>query len=195
MHWTWQETQTWKYLASVDFVDTQNGWAVGEDGTILHTEDGGESWESQHSGTRENLSKVKFVDTLRGWASALGNTGSVLRTKNGGKTWLTSYVKFSPLQTGASINSVFFLNANEGWACGVYGVGNDTFGGIAHTTDGGKSWKPQYFNEIVLQQFYAIGFKDKLNGWAAKDKGWMFGTTPDLINAAVTGNFVSTRRQ
>ncbi len=31
-------------LMSVYFTDNSNGWAVGDNGTILHTTNGGEDW-------------------------------------------------------------------------------------------------------------------------------------------------------
>ena len=34
-------------LTSVDFADEQNGWAVGHDGVILNTTDGGSNWTKQ----------------------------------------------------------------------------------------------------------------------------------------------------
>ena len=42
-------------LSSVYFIDSQNGWIVSDNGTILHTPDGGETWKSQNSGTKEWL--------------------------------------------------------------------------------------------------------------------------------------------
>jgi hypothetical protein len=42
---------------------------------------------------------------------------------------------------------------------------------------------------IATNSFKAV----KLMG--GQGQGWMFGTMPDPINAAVTGKFVSTRRQ
>ncbi len=37
-------------LYGVCFVDLQQGWAVGNGGVILHTADGGKTWERQASG-------------------------------------------------------------------------------------------------------------------------------------------------
>ncbi|MDA7977751.1 MAG: YCF48-related protein [Pirellulales bacterium] len=37
-------------LHSVQFIDPQRGWAVGDLGVILSTVDGGQSWQTQHSG-------------------------------------------------------------------------------------------------------------------------------------------------
>lgn len=40
--WTRQETEGANYLYDIYFTDTQNGWAAGLYGTIIHTESGGE---------------------------------------------------------------------------------------------------------------------------------------------------------
>jgi hypothetical protein len=37
-------------LAEVSFVDPLHGWAVGDRGTIWHTDDGGNAWHLQRSG-------------------------------------------------------------------------------------------------------------------------------------------------
>lgn len=42
-------------LLSVKFITPQKGWIAGEKGTILYTEDGGDTWEAQESGTEEDL--------------------------------------------------------------------------------------------------------------------------------------------
>lgn len=38
-------------LLAVKFITPNKGWIVGQYGTILYTEDGGENWEAQESGT------------------------------------------------------------------------------------------------------------------------------------------------
>ena len=43
----------------------QSGWAVGSGGTILHTADGGQSWEAQSSGTANHLYSI-FGSTMGG---------------------------------------------------------------------------------------------------------------------------------
>ena len=54
------------------------GWAVGQDGTILATQNGGETWQPQTSGTPKSLLSVQFAaDWQRGWA--VGQDGTILR--------------------------------------------------------------------------------------------------------------------
>ena len=74
--WKPQSSGTQNSLFSVAFVSPQVGWAVGDDGTILHTADGGQSWQAQSSGTQNSLLSVAFVSPQVGWA--VGNKGTIL---------------------------------------------------------------------------------------------------------------------
>ena len=53
-------------LHAVQFVDANEGWAVGDEGVIWHTIDGGGTWERQPSGTRASLRAVSFVTPFTG---------------------------------------------------------------------------------------------------------------------------------
>ena len=85
-------------LTAVDFVDDRHGWAVGHDSLILHTSDGGESWEVQYRDPEieapddegfgfleKPLMDVWFRDTRNGLA--VGAYGLLLRTEDGGQNW------------------------------------------------------------------------------------------------------------
>lgn len=74
-------------LTAVAFADAKNGWAVGQWGAIVHTADGGETWEIQRVDTQEDrpLFSVHFFDAHEG--IAVGLWSLVLKTKDGGKTW------------------------------------------------------------------------------------------------------------
>ena len=68
------------------FTDANNGWAVGDGGTILKTIDGGATWAPQTSGTpTQVLTGVHFTDANNGWA--VGSGGTILNTNDGGATW------------------------------------------------------------------------------------------------------------
>ena len=69
-------------LEDVDFVDVGNGWAVGAGGTVLNTQDGGNTWVTQTSGTTQDLQSVSFADANSGWA--VGANGTILETSDGG---------------------------------------------------------------------------------------------------------------
>src|SRR5687768_4774386 len=84
--WTPQSSGTTNDLRGLHFVDATHGWAVGLNGTILHTTDGGENWSPQNPGTSgvHNYFAVRFLDRNLGWA---GGGYVVSRTTNGGSSW------------------------------------------------------------------------------------------------------------
>jgi photosystem II stability/assembly factor-like uncharacterized protein len=69
-------------LNDITFSDELNGWAVGDEGTILHTSNGGQNWEYQESGTLADLHSVCFINQNMGWIC--GDSGVILHTNNGG---------------------------------------------------------------------------------------------------------------
>src|SRR5262249_26307135 len=61
------------------------GWCAGDGGIVLHTLDGGQSWQQLDSGVRVTLNDLSTVDlTQRLWL--VGAHGVVLRSENGGLT-------------------------------------------------------------------------------------------------------------
>ena len=56
-------------LFDVDCVDKDNIYIIGFNSTILHTADGGKTWQFQKSGTTLNLCDVSFINTTTGWIS------------------------------------------------------------------------------------------------------------------------------
>jgi len=77
-HWNSQKSGTTKALREVFFINAQNGWTVGEEGTILNTSDGGMTWVKQPSVTSEHLLDIYFHGK-NGWI--VGAAGTILRLK------------------------------------------------------------------------------------------------------------------
>jgi len=73
--WFQQNSGTDLDLKSICFTDSENGWAVGSGGIILHTSDGGDNWIQQSSGTENDLTSVRFMNA---------DSGIILHTENGG---------------------------------------------------------------------------------------------------------------
>lgn len=83
-----------KSLNSVRFVDEQTGWAVGYEGTIIRTTNGGNSWQKVGVGnpifpqlpiTTVDLNEIFILDKNNLWIA--GDYGTVLFTTDGGNTW------------------------------------------------------------------------------------------------------------
>ncbi|MBL0062590.1 MAG: hypothetical protein IPP40_14170, partial [bacterium] len=58
-------------FSKIDFPDSLHGWAVGYDGLIAQTADGGETWETYFlDSVNSTLTSVTFIDSLNGWTIA-----------------------------------------------------------------------------------------------------------------------------
>lgn len=158
------------------------GWAVGNNGTILATHDGGQTWRAQASGVTTELLSIRFLaDGLRGWAIGGNTTLSTLRhdqqtsfqvswtsiilaTRDGGKTW---QVQASP--PNAALTSIAFLpNGQHGWAVGKGGT-------ILATSDGGQTWQSQT-SGVKSSLTFLTFLSDGLRGWVAGEDGTILTT-------------------
>jgi photosystem II stability/assembly factor-like uncharacterized protein len=61
-------------------------WIAGNPGTcVLHSADGGQSWDTLRTGQRGAIQTLHFIDENRGWA--VGSLGLILATRDGGRNW------------------------------------------------------------------------------------------------------------
>ncbi len=83
----WQEqstvagpsSDTFFHLSAVAMTSTSEGWAVGNEGTILHYYNG--AWSQAHSPTIQTLLSIAMVSPNEGWA--VGAQGTILHYLNG----------------------------------------------------------------------------------------------------------------
>lgn len=89
--WRQVEVPTQVMLTAVTAVGN-DAWAVGHDHMILHSADGGLSWEVQNSfkGSDGPLLDVLFLDEQRGFA--IGAYGAFLATEDGGQSWSDEFI-------------------------------------------------------------------------------------------------------
>lgn len=122
-------------LTSVAFADARRGWAVGHWGVILHTEDGGETWQLQREDAANDLPLygVHFTDAQNG--VAIGLWSLVLRTSDAGKTWVQVKMPLPPQAKKADRNlySVFSDGAGTLYVTAEAGL-------VLKSRDGGQSW-------------------------------------------------------
>ncbi len=76
---------TEKLLVDVAALGNGRLVAVGEQGTIILSDDKGHSWQQAKVPVSVNLTAVFFFDTKIGWAA--GHGGAILGTRDGGQTW------------------------------------------------------------------------------------------------------------
>ena len=166
-------------LVSVSFADSVNGWAVSDSGTVIHTANGGLTWEVQHAFKRFFPGKIFFQDRQTGWLagvdSSANDTALILKTLDGGNNWDTSYVLLL-----SKIYDIFFINDTMGWAVGFTG---DTLGLRLHTVDGGETWSVQA-GINVLSIFSSVHFRDT-------EKGDICGPGPVMLHTISGGRGTS----
>jgi photosystem II stability/assembly factor-like uncharacterized protein len=138
-------------------------WAVGSNGSIYSTSNGGASWNPQSSGSASCLWALDFIDANEGWT--VGQNGTILHTDNAGTSWTAQ-----TSGTGALLDGVDFVDALNGWAVGW----DNAFDGIIlHTTDGGATWTRQpYPGKFRLS---AVRFVDANHGYAVGADGVLSG--------------------
>ena len=136
--WTLQPSGTNQWLNDIQFTDLQHGCAVGTNGAIVVTHDGGEHWGIRESGTTGELRSVFFLNRDTGWVAG-GSTGAVLlHTTDGGETWTSTP---GALPDVAFLQDVEFSDALHGYAIG----GAE----IYETKDGGVTWETGSYSSLV----------------------------------------------
>jgi photosystem II stability/assembly factor-like uncharacterized protein len=158
---------------AVAFSDSLYGWAVGQQGIVEHTTDGGTTWVLQVAAAPgQDLVSVDFVDRLSGWAA--GGTGIIRHTADGGKTW-------SAQSSGvtADLTGIAFTDALRGVAVGKVGT-------VLATTDGGANWVKR---TVPRETGYRQPFGDDLRDLAWADAATVFavGTRGTLIRSSDRG--------
>lgn len=127
--WTEQSSNTGEWLNDIYFVDDLTGWAVGDNGAIVATVDGGKTWIPQLSKTFEKLRSVFFISKTRGWAVGGTTKLTLLNTYDGGSTWAALPNNISG---EAFLSEIHFHDGLHGFAISPYAV--------YYTSDGGAHW-------------------------------------------------------
>ncbi len=135
-----QSTSAEMPLRSICFFDPDRGWAVGDGGTLLATQDAGIRWTQQTCGTNASLRDIRMLDLQRGivvgqWHephTRLGR-GVILVTDDGGQNWRTIEGDFSPLRT---------LLADSDGRCIAAGDWSPVYlSSVLWSANGGRTWQ------------------------------------------------------
>lgn len=147
-------------LTGVSFVDDKRGWAVGHDAVILHTTDGGESWQLQYAAPdlEQPLLDVLFTDADHG--TAVGAYGLYLETTDGGRTWTERRVS----EDDFHFNAILAPTPETRLLAGEAGT-------LLYSADAGTTWTPltspyggSFFDALVLgpQSFLIYGLQGNI---------------------------------
>jgi photosystem II stability/assembly factor-like uncharacterized protein len=150
-YWLSTNSPTTQLLRRVCFTDDLTGWAAGDRGTIIHTKDGGDTWDLQNSGVETGIADIFFLNDHMGWAlvwSVSNPTGTIiLKTKNGGENWTPENYP----EPDKYMRKIFFMDSLRGWM----GGSPDAF---VYTTDGGMEWTNVVIDSGVLGHLPPINF-------------------------------------
>ena len=169
--------------------DATTGWARTTTRLILHTTDGGTSWQdvtpAYPAGSTGQLPPAfAFLSGTVAWVAVSekqqldGTIPNVLfRTSDGGHTWQEAMLP----RSGLGVSQVQFVNAQDGWVLA-------SFGGVAagsqavdlfRSTDGGQTWSTVARAPGSLP----LGGDKSGMGWASATTGRITGTiaTPNPI--------------
>lgn len=150
-------------LYGVSMISPNEFWILGEQGKILHTTDGGISWQIQQAPTFYPIS-IKMFNANDGWLISGGDT--IYKTNDGGLNWLPVFIQYGGYTGG------FFRNINEGWVFG----NADT---LLHTTNGGASWSVDTLMGLASPR---ITFSDTIHGWVVSADGSVWKTIDGGMN-------------
>ena len=114
-------------LVSVFFVDDHQGWAVGHDGVILNTADGGLTWTLQLDGQRANERLVEHMQNAVNQNPASAEKRQLLDDAK----------RYKEQGADKPFLDVWFADENTGFVVGAYNL-------IFRTVDGGKNWEPWF---------------------------------------------------
>ncbi|MFA3781828.1 protein kinase [Melioribacteraceae bacterium 4301-Me] len=142
-------------LNAVIFLDSKNGFVLGDSGTVAATKDSGKTWLPIELGTKRTFHDAYFFQN--GKSFIIGDSATLIYSRD----FLKS---FQTLSVNAAANYSFFrikfIDKNVGFICGDKGL-------ILRTEDGGFNWYKVETNSKDL--LFDIGFADKSTGFAI---GW-----------------------
>lgn len=128
----WQQASvpTQILLTAIDMFDTQYGWAVGHDATILKTSDGGVNWHLMYKNINAQSPLFDVLFSSREKGIAVGAYGFYLATNDGGVSWRQKFI---------NEEHDFHLNAISKNAVGELFIAAEA-GNLYRSTDTGKHW-------------------------------------------------------
>ena len=134
--WIEQEVDTTADLRGLSVVDANTVWASGTDGTVVYSDDAGETWSVRkiENDPGYDFRDIHAFDEATAIVINSGNPARILKTTNGGLRW-KPVLDFP--DKAAFFNSISFWDDQRGI------VMSDPIDGsvlLLRTTDGGVTW-------------------------------------------------------
>lgn len=161
-------------IRSIKMFPTEEGWAVLDNYTILHTDNGGYTWidvtpDSPLIPTDEygpGLSTFFITETTGWFMLSEYETATLFRTQDAGESWSITALPFPG-------GFLYFLNESDGFLLSGLGVAaGSSYVAIYKTEDSGTNWTQTFTHEPGIPKSLPEGgsksgitFLDTNNGW------------------------------
>lgn len=165
--WWRTNSESRKRHDDIWFVSPKVGWAVSSDGNIMHTADGGETWEIQKNvGTNIWCRCIGFSDHRNGWVGTVSSERRLFHTIDG-QNWNEVDSEKLP-DNPSAVCGIFVASRNVIYASGTQFPGKTA--AIMKTTNNGETWQeiPMNNHANLLIDNY---FLDELRGWVVGGVG------------------------
>jgi photosystem II stability/assembly factor-like uncharacterized protein len=160
---------------SIQFTNKQSGWIVLKKqtrsifsvGRLLHTADGGKSWQTLDMPIGE---AVRFISTEIGWTAGGVGGQELYQTQDGGRTWRSVVL---PLPKG-STNTILlpaFKDPQTGILPVVIVEQDETRLEMFSTRDGGETWQWSYTVTSLPEGLTSVSFTTPQVGWGVSNIG------------------------
>src|SRR5688500_2147950 len=152
-------------LTAVEF-SGGTGYAAGDWGTLLRTNDGGSAWGTVRTGLTLNFTHLEVIDSD---SVVVGAPCAARRTDDGGRTFRRLPFTSNERSCSRTLRDISFPTSDVGYLL-------VTDGRVLRTTDGGRSFSPR---TVVSGGGFAssVMFRDEDNGVATTIGGDLFRTT------------------
>lgn len=152
---TWFSINNVNYSYFISMINETTGFALGNNGLVEKTSDGGMSWVTLQTNIVESLNSCFFTNINTGYV--VGNSGIISKTTNSGINW-----EVQSTGTNERLRSISFIDDLTGFVVGQYGI-------ILKTTNSGLNWINQ--REGVTDNISSIQFSNSNTGYCASTNG------------------------
>ncbi len=170
------------WLRSVFFMDTQNGFAVGDNGAIISTTDGGSTWMYPVPPVVRDFDGITFINANTGFIIGGSTSGAgrktILQTTDGGLNWNVLLDT-----TGAILKDISFADSLVGYIVGDSAT-------VLKTIDGGLTWVTLIIDSTLTgnESFNAVKFYDRNFGAIGGKYGGLYVFTDFRVEPYTLGS-------
>jgi len=149
---------TTDYPEAIEFVSNTTGFAVGANGYLIKTTDGGITWDTSSLSLTDTITAIAFADANKGLI--VTSAGFIYRTVDAGVNWDS----VGSNGTSDPFHDVVFPNTGTAYA------GGDGFFAtkLYNSTDGGATWVQKNYTGADI---ISIGFRDGISGFLTNVNG------------------------